>query len=67
MTRLAIGVSLLVLFIGLALADSHGQDDERFAAATGIPDAFRLLHAHQSRRTEAERKLHDYVEESSDT
>lgn len=32
MTRLAIGVSL-VLFAGLALAHSHGQENERFAAA----------------------------------
>lgn len=33
MTRFAIRVSLLVLFVGLTLAHSRGQEDERFAAA----------------------------------
>jgi hypothetical protein len=33
MTRLALGVSFLVLFVGLAFAHSRGQEDERFAAA----------------------------------
>ncbi|HET8781221.1 MAG TPA: hypothetical protein VFM63_02295 [Pyrinomonadaceae bacterium] len=33
MTRLAIGVSLLLLFVGLALAHPSGQENERFAAA----------------------------------